>query len=638
IRRPRFINAPEIGYQSKEPLPMPKLIFLPSNKTGIIECGKTILDAARSAGVSLPVRCGGKGTCGKCRVRIVEGDYKGGLGKEEALTKAEIASGWRLACCTTVNGDLVVEVPEQPVGGVMLTDFGETTVSLNPQIKAVTATVPAASLADQSSDLKRLSRAIGQEISPSTPIEITRLLPKLLRETATVTAVLWGEELIDIIPHGKQDKDFKPAVLGLAVDVGTTTVAGVLLDLLSGDDLATASRPNPQATHGDDVLSRIAYASRGEDELQEMQRLITTAIDEIASETTGVAGVKAENIYEIVAAGNTTMHHLLLGINPQSIGVIPFVPAKRGALSVCASEIGMQQSAPCGRLYAAANVSGYIGGDITVGLLAHRIHEDDRKLLYIDIGTNGEVVLRAGAITYGCSTAAGPAFEGARISRGMCATTGAVNYVKADLDGGDLIIQTINAAPIEGICGTGLIDAVAALLELGVLDETGRLLNAGELPANLPEAIRQRLDYSESAPRFILSSPGGNQDDKVALTARDIREMQLAKGAIAAGITTLLETAGIQPQDLDEVMLAGAFGSFLRPESARRVGLLPSGIASEKIRSIGNAALAGARAILLNREERASSEALAREVKYIELSSHPGFQDAFVEAMQFPGS
>jgi uncharacterized 2Fe-2S/4Fe-4S cluster protein (DUF4445 family) len=609
---------------------MPVVTFLPDQKSVTVDPEVTILQAAGEAGLEIPASCGGKGLCGKCRVRVVEGDSDAHVGHEHALSPAELAAGWRLACLAPVSEDLTVEVPSAPTKTSILTDFGETDVEPDAAVQVLAAEMAAPSLEDQASDMERLGRALGRPISPHSSLAVIRSLPPVLRACDfRVHAVMKEDELLDVTPMDAGP----PPPLGLAVDVGTTTVAGVLVDLLTGENLAVASRTNPQAVHGDDVVTRIEFAAENAAHLAEMQELIAGAVNEIARETTEAAGASVRSIYEIAAAGNTTMHHLLLGLPPEHIGVTPFVAVRRHGIAIRARRLGIETAAG-GRLYAVPNVSGYVGGDITAGLQAHDVHQRAENLLYIDIGTNGEMALRARGTTYACSTAAGPAFEGARISCGMRAATGAVSRVEAGEE--DLRITTIGDAPARGICGTGLLDAVATLLDLGVVDETGRFLDLDEMPADLPPAVRERLDTSGEEAAYVLAEPACGTCPRVTVTGRDIRELQLAKGAVAAGFRTLLQYAELAEEELDGVLLAGAFGSFMRPESARRIGLLPQGCPLPKVSFVGNAALAGARAILLNRLERRGCEALAREVEYIELSGRADFQELFMETMMFP--
>ncbi|MFH0911678.1 MAG: ASKHA domain-containing protein [Planctomycetota bacterium] len=607
---------------------MPRITFLPSKISGIVPAGKTLLEAARLAGVPIAATCGGKALCGKCRVRVIGDEIPGDPGHEHALSPAELESGWRLACRVTVERDLVVEVPEAPPETAILTEFGSVPVEPDNAFQVRTLELDPPSLTDQASDLDRLTRALGRTRPLSASLSFLRALPQRLRqERWHVEAVVRGDELLDVgRPRGRM-------AVGLAVDVGTTTLAGVLVDLATGENLATAARTNPQALYGEDVLSRIEHASQGPEAVVILQRLVAGAINEIAQECAKAVGLPADRIYEVVAAGNTIMEHLLLGVSPEAVGTSPFVPAWTGAQSLRAVEAGIHL-APEAPLFVMPNVSGYVGGDVVAGLLAHAVREGNKPLLYIDIGTNGEIALWTGGRLYACSTAAGPAFEGARISCGMRAASGAIAHV--GLEDGDLRIETLGREAPRGLCGTGLLDAIRVLCELGVVDATGRLLDAAECPTSLPPAVRRRLVRKGPEPALRLSPRGPAGTVEVALTQRDVRELQLAKGAIAAGVHVLLAEAGLSEGDLSKILLAGAFGSFLRPESARRVGLIPRGVPLGRVESVGNGALAGARAALLSRRRRGDAEPLARSIRYLELSGRPDFQELFVEALAFP--
>ncbi len=605
---------------------MPTVRFLPSQAAGTVSAGLTLLEAARHLGVEIPAACGGKGLCGKCRIRVLEGEVAPARGHECPLSPAELASGWRLACLARVHDDLVVEVPAAPARTVILTEFGRTEVPLETNLRAARVSMPAPSLDDQAADLERLGRALGLHAGPNAAVPVLRELPHVLRRHEwEVQAVLLGDELLHV-----EAPDGGP-LLGLAVDLGTTTVAADLVNLGTGEDLATASCANPQAVHGDDVISRIEHAAQSPEALAELQGLAAEAVNDVAARAAEAAGAAPERIFKVVVAGNTTMQHLFLGLSPQGIGRTPFVAVQRRGASLPAYALGLR-TAPHARLYVMPSISGYVGGDVVAGLLAHEVHRSAHTILYIDIGTNGEIALRANGQTYACSTAAGPAFEGARISCGMRAASGAILHVASDTD--DLRIETVDREPARGMCGTGLLDAAATFLDLGLLDDTGRLLADSELPAAMPVAVRARMDTGDSGPGVVLAAaPGG---PRVVLTQADLRELQLAKGAVAAGVGVLLEHAGCTEADIDTVLLAGAFGSYLRPQSAQRVGLIPPEARLDRVAFVGNAALAGARAALLNVSRRAAAEALAQEVRYVELSGRADFQARFMETMHFP--
>jgi uncharacterized 2Fe-2S/4Fe-4S cluster protein (DUF4445 family) len=607
---------------------MPLITFQPSGKKTNVPAGTNLLDACHRAGMGVPASCGGKGLCGKCRVRIVSGKVPPHVGYEQALSPSEAAAGWRLACLVSVESDLVVDVGEtSAIRSVILTDFGGVRPEPDHEVKSVPLELPKPSLADQTCDIGRIMRGLGLEEYPRCALALMQQLARKLREhDFRINAVLFGNELLAV-------EKFRPEsrALGLAVDIGTTTVAGLLFDLQSGQALAVASRTNPQAVHGDDVVTRIDYANRGDEARKKLQGLIVGALGEILAETCASASAETGEVFFIAVGGNTTMHHLLLGLEPVNIAASPYIPvAKRGWLTR-ASHVGLRAGEGA-RLYTVPNISAYVGGDIVAGLLAYDLHNCDETVLLVDVGTNGEIALRADGATYACSTAAGPAFEGARISCGMRAATGAISVVgKRD---GKFFIETIDDAPARGLCGTGLLDAVALLLDCGLLDETGYLLDRDEAKDACPE-LAERIIEDKTGTAFLLAEKS-NGHPHLALTQKDIREFQLAKGAVAAGVRVLLETVGKNTSDLTRVCLAGGFGSYLKPASALRTGLLPQGIKPGAVEAVGNSALAGTRLCLLSGRMRDEAERIAREVKYIELSGQLSFQEAFTDEMEFP--
>lgn len=383
--------------------------------------------------------------------------------------------------------------------------------------------------------------------------------------------------------------------VGLALDVGTTSMVGALLDLRTGEELAAESRPNPQAVHGADLMSRLSYATAGH--AAELQTLVVGAARQMLERLCSKAGVKPIQVTAMTLAGNTAMHHLFLGLNVADLAVAPYRPA------VTDGYLGRVEGLP--PVYALPNIAGFVGADAVAAGLAAGIDQGDATVLLVDIGTNGEMLLRHGGRLWACSAPAGPAFEGGEISQGMRANPGAIEAVR--WDGAQLQVEVIKGAPPKGICGSGLLDAVAALRDGDLMDWMGRL----------------------STGSAVALAPG------VALTQKDVRALQLAKGAIRSGIDLLLRVAGIGPDDLDAILLAGAFGNYLRRESAVAIGLLPP-ISVEKVRPVGNAAAAGAKLALLSRTARARAETLARSAIHIDLATHPDFEEIFMEALNFP--
>ena len=417
-------------------------------------------------------------------------------------------------------------------------------------------------------------------------------------------------------------------LLGAAFDIGTTTVVGSLFDLRSGKQLGVESRLNPQAVHGADVLSRLSFAA-DERGLERLRKEIVACLGEMMRGLLKGSGQAQEDLYEVVAVGNQVMTHLLLGVSPEAIGRTPFTPVLQSPFTASLEDVGLP-GCPQGQLYVVSGVAGYVGADIVAGIVASGLCDLRRPQLFMDLGTNGEVVLCHDGRLYACSAAAGPAFEGAEIACGMRATAGAIDHVTI---GDEVEISTIGQTEPVGLCGSGLLDAVAELVGLGVIDAGGRFLtNKDEREA--PGVVAGRLSWDEQ-PCFVLAT--GGDGARVVLTQADVRQLQLAKGAVRAGAQVLMHRARVEVRDLWRVVLAGAFGSFMDKDSALEVGLLP-GIERDKVQSVGNVAGAGAGLILLSREARQAALTVARQVEYVELSSSAEFQQAFVEAMSFPAT
>ncbi len=616
---------------------MPTITFQPSGRSSVVPPGTRLIDAVRQAGFDIPAPCGEKGLCGKCRVKVIEGDVPAGSAHTGCLPDKLVRDGWRASCVATVNADLVLA---DPVGidsdGVVLTDFAGRDVTVGNDIWTVAVKMPHPSKEDQRDDSSRLLAALAEagRTGVVIPPNVLTELPSRLRDAAFDCDVVGlGRRLLAVRPAGAGRE-----ALGLAVDLGTTTMAAALCDMRDGTILAVSSVANPQSLRGDDVISRIDYASRGRDELAELSHLAVDAIEDLAKKALAAAGRKDDNVLLVSVAGNTVMNHILMGVDPTALAQSPFIPGFRRVDPVPARDIGWRgQNEPL--VMIVPNIAAYVGGDITAGILAHDVtaDKDGGPILFLDVGTNGEIVLAAGGTVYACAAAAGPAFEGARIRQGMRAVPGAISGVTATEDGGLDIAVVDNLRPAKGICGTGLLDAIAACLDLGVVDEGGRMLDADEAEdENVPEPIRRHLHEDDDGPALWLEPVSGHGDSGVALTSRDVREFQLAKGAIAAGARVLLDIAGVKPEEVEHVLLAGGFGNYLRPAAALRTGLLPQGIRLDRVRSVGNASLAGSRLYLLSGDERDRADAISGNVKYIELSGRDDFQIAFAEEMMFP--
>ena len=611
-----------------------RVIFEPDGRTLFVPDGQTILEAARGAGIHINSPCGGTGSCAGCRVVIPDAPPPPSETCLRELTGEEIRRHVRLACQTRVHKDLRVVIPEESRLGdqKILTEGVDVAVALAPNVRKMTVPLPAPSVSDQRSDADRLLDGLAEKGLPDLrmDVKVIRELPERLRALDFRPAVVAiGRDIVSLERPGTSD-----ACYGMAFDIGTTTLVGYLMDLGTGKVVAVASRANPQAAYGDDVVARIEYCGRSEDGARRLHDLVVGALNEMVAEACRKAAVKPSVVYEATVVGNTTMNHLLLRLPVAPIARAPFVAAAASAHSVSARDLGLRIH-PRGRVYTAPLVASFVGADTVGVILATGMHTSDRLRLAIDIGTNGEIVLGTRERLLACSTAAGPAFEGARIRYGMRAATGAIDHV--DLEDGRLVLHTIDEAPAIGLCGTGLIDAVAALLEAGVVDPSGRMRARGDAGALAPSLAR-RIIGADGETGFVLADKDETHSGHpILLTQRDIREVQLAKGAMAAGVAVLLDEYGARAADIEEVLLAGAFGNFIRPERALAIGLIPP-VPIEKVRFVGNAAGSGARMLLVNRDLRRVADDVARGVEHVELSRRPDFQARFAEAMFFPAA
>ncbi len=602
--------------------------FQPAGKTIHILPGTTILEAAGRVGLTIQTPCGGKGTCGKCRVQITAGADEATGADASAFTADELAAGWRLACANVFSADATIHVPEDSLLSDqhrILTDTAEATSdSIEPAVVKTYVELTEPTLADDHADLFRLQEEIGPV---RVDLKLLHVLGQRLREGKYAgTAVVADNHLIDFQPG-----DTTGACYGVAFDIGTTTVVGSLLDLQTGKELAIESAMNPQVRYGDDVLSRILHAGTPES-LAELNEAILEEINAIITALAKAAGIVIDDIYQLSFAGNTTMEHLLCGIDVAPLGQVPFVPAHARALAFDAAELGLRGHR-LAQAYVFPVIGGFVGGDTVGCMVASHMEADEGPTLMVDIGTNGELVLKYNSHLLAASTAAGPAFEGARIQHGMRATNGAIDKIVIDED---VAFSVIGDVTPVGLCGSSLVDLISQLLEVGLIASTGRLLPPDDMPTGVPAAVAARIRLDGDGKVEFLIAPGDNGD--IVLTEKDVREVQLASGSIRAGIGILLKRAGLEPKDLKRVLLAGGFASFIRRSHAQRMGLIPEDIDHEVISYIGNASLTGARWALLSTEVRKRAEALAREATHVELSQDMDFQMAFAEAMMFPES
>ena len=596
-----------------------EVTYLPFDRSTRVPPGTTLFSAAHWIGLPIDSTCGGRGTCGKCKVRVLDAPLEVTTADHRQLRADEIDAGWRLSCQAHVYEDVRCEVPQLlrvPKAATM--GLGRLVI-LDPNVRKVYLELEPPSLHDQRSDVVRLRDALeveGHDMVAEIPV--LRSLPAVLRSSDfKITAVLAGEHLVTVEPG-----DTTGECYGIAFDLGTTTLVGTLMNLRTGMAAAVHSTLNGQAPFGADVISRISHAMNGSESIDELRAAVVGTMNQVTARLYAEAGVAADRTYEAVVVGNVTMLHLLFGIDPAPIAVMPFAPAFMEPQAVSASEVGLDIH-PHGFVQTLPALGAYVGADIVAGVLATNIARDEKLRVFVDVGTNGEIVLGNAQRTLATAAPAGPAFEGSQIKCGMRATDGAIEGVH--LNGGvELQVIGGDVKPI-GICGSGLVDAVAQMLLAGILDHSGRMRSREEVPQH---ALADRLIEVDGVRAFLLA-------DGVYLTQRDVRELQFAKGSIATGIKVLMDILGVTAADLDEIFLGGSFGSYLNPESAKIIGLVPA-VDVDKIIAVGNSAGEGAKIALLSYRERQVAFELPARLEYVELSGRTDFNDTFVEVLAFP--
>jgi len=674
--------------------------FLPSETVTNAPEGTTIFNAANWMGLAIDSTCGGRGTCGKCKVRVIQGSAPIREADRKFLTESELHDGWRLSCRAVLHSDCVVEVPRlmgNPKAALL--GYGHHVI-LNPNVAKVFLQLAEPNLEDQQADLARVHAALEQEgYDVHSNLALWRTLPSLLRANDfRVTAVIVGDELIALEPGDTRDKKY-----GLAVDIGTTTVVAAIVNLNTGAVEAVKSELNRQAAFGADVISRISHTMMEKNGVVELQTRIVETLNDLLDQLIAQSAIARENIYEGVVVGNATMLHLLLGIDPEPISVAPFIPAVSQAVTFRAADLTPRPPLPSGegenltggvwtgteisprpplpsgegenlmggvwtgteisprpplpsgegensspflgegsgvRLHPEARVStlphlgAYVGADIVAGILATDLtrNKDGKLRLLIDVGTNGEIVLGSVNGTLATSAPAGPAFEGAQIKHGMRASDGAIEGIRIT-EQGDVMLQIIGGNHLRpiGIAGSGLVDAVAEMYRVGIVDASGRMMRAEDARGRLADALVERLVTLDQVRAFRLSDAESN----IVLTQQDIRALQFAKGSIAAGVAVLMQQMGVAADDLHEVLLAGSFGSYINPASARMIGLVPW-VPVERIVAVGNSAGEGAKIALLSFREREAVNRIPEYIQYVELSGRAEFNDVFTDALALP--
>lgn len=622
-----------------------KVLFKPEGKEVSINEGENLLQAANQAGIYINSECGGEGVCGRCKVQIAEGEVERKSTSMTFLSPDEIQQGYVLACQTEIHSDLAVAVPPQAaLEGEQILKSG-TTLSYStpekvekeftdqrkvshyhPLTRKTFLKLPPPNLDDTLPDQERLFREMRKKEGITTldiSLQCLRGLPKLLREYNWEVTVTSREhngiiEIIYVEPGNTSMNNF-----GIALDVGTTTVVAELVNLVTGEVLGASAAYNKQIRYGEDVITRIIFACT-KDGLPPLNKAIIENVNQLIAQLVMENGIDKEQITGIIAAGNPTMIHLLLGLDPCHIRLEPYIPASNTYASIRALDLGID-ILPQAVITCMPGVSSYVGGDITAGVLSSGINNSTQISALLDLGTNGEIALGNSDWMVCCSASAGPAFEGGGLRCGMRATTGAIQKVNIEND--DIKFSTVGGAKARGICGSGLIDLMAEMFRNNIIDPTGKFQKDSESPR-----IRQREEESEFVLVFSHESDTGKD---IVFTETDIGNVIKSKAAVLSAGKVLIESVGIKFQNLDRIFVAGGFGNYLNIQSSISIGLLPD-IPKEKIHFIGNSSLSGARMALLSKHALEEANLIAKKMTYFELSVNPTFMDEFIAAMFLP--
>ena len=593
--------------------------FQPVGRRGQCREHESVLNCARRLGVGISTICGGVGTCGTCKVRILSGTAsEPAAGEKEAFSTQELSDGWRLACQVYPTGDLRLHIPPESMTTPQRIQLEglEIKVPLEPPVRDYYVKLPVPSLSDHQADAERLIAALNEQCQlhcQKIDFAVLRFLtPQLRAWDWQLQASVRDDEVVAVAPWPSRQ-------LGLAVDLGTTKIAGYLIDLSDGRTLAAKGTMNPQISYGEDVISRINAVVNSTEGGAPLQAVAVAALNGLANDLCGEVGAKTEEIVEAVVVGNTAMHHLLLGLPVRQLALSPFVPAVSGALDIKARELGWH-IAPGAYLHLLPNIAGFVGADHVAMLLATMVRQAEGPVIALDIGTNTEVSLvHQGKIT-AVSCASGPAFEGGHIKDGMRAARGAIERVRITKN--KVEYQTIDNAPPVGICGSGIVDTMAQLYLAGIIDKGGRMKDSHPRVRN----GRQQREF------VLVTRKERERKPAIVFTQPDVRQLQLGKAAIRAGIQIVLEANNCTEEEIKQVIIAGAFGSYIDVSSAVAIGMLPA-LPLERFQQVGNAAGMGAKRALISLSQRAEAQSIASQVRYLELGAMPEFNQTFVQAM-----
>lgn len=629
-RKRRYQNPPSVKGRKKK---FVWLNVLPADIWLKVKRGITVWEALQKTNIELEGECGGLGKCGKCRIRVITAIGPPTAETAELLTPEELEQGIRLACRTKIKKDFVIrtEAMNDGVELFQILKYGEMPIiELDPLVDKRPVTMAPPSLQNALSDVDRIREALGPEYRNLKISHhcLASLYGDLRATHFDGTAVLHDGCLLAWEPGKMAARRY-----GLIFDLGTSTLVGKLVSLLDGQETAVVSCLNSQNKRGSDVISRIQYVKEHPKGLSHMRKLLLQDLNTVTGRLLETQGLVTDDIFVAVAAGNTTMQHFLLGLNPTGIAEAPFAPVTTEAMTIRAQDAGLRLH-PEAILHIMPSKSGYIGGDLIGFILASGAADrEDRLVLGLDFGTNGEIFLGNKRRMLTCSAAAGPALEGARITHGMIGKAGAIE--SARLEDNTLRYQVIGNIKPKGLCGSGLVDLVALLLHHGIVDSGGLLRHSQERQENAIESRVIKRKGNDVHDFLVASSRESFDGREIYLTQNDVRELQLAKGAIAAGVKILMKTMGVDIGDINVVYLAGALGNYINPYSAMRIGLIPR-LDPEKITPLGNAASTGAKMALLSRRCWEKSAEITHFVEHLELSSHPDFPHYFIEEMDFP--
>lgn len=598
-----------------------KIDFEPIGKRVNASPQMSLLTAAQEAGIAITAVCGGVGVCQDCKIRCLSGQFSDIQNKErDTFSEQELAAGWRLACQAYPLSGGKIEIPPESMSTTQRLQIEGLIrdVPLAPEVKASDFSLSPPNLTDLRADWERFVEDSGLKIGGDQAIAlpVLRQFSEQMRQQNWTGRVIYREG-IGIIGFLPVESSF----YGVAVDIGTTKMAAFLVNLESGHTEAKIGAMNPQIAYGEDVVSRISYANQGETQHETLQTRLVETLNQMIADLVDQLGITIDQVVDFVVVGNTAIHHLFARLPVRQLGQAPYVPAVRRALRFPAQDVGLV-SAPGAWVYLPPNIAGYVGADHVAMLLAADLDHEQCISLAMDIGTNTEISLSKEGHLMSCSCASGPAFEGAHIHAGMRAVPGAIE--RAQFYDGDWHLLTIEDQLPIGICGSGILDVVAELLDSGQIDSTGRFT----------DAVLRRVDYPKGGAIILVPAALSGTGEDILVTRSDIREIQLAKAAIRAGVEALLRESNLRAEEISRFIIAGAFGTYLHLESAIKIGMFPN-LARERFSQIGNAAGAGAQQMLISSQSRLEAERVLSKMDYLELTTNPEFSDSYVDAMGF---